>query len=339
MKLLRILAVVVLCLTISATVASGQTWQPLTNQPTFNPGVMLLLTDGTVIMHSEPNCLTCTTTDYSSWYKLTPDSSGSYVNGTWTQIASLPSGYAPLYFGSAVLPDGRVVVEGGEYNCASGSCNAVWTNQGALYDPLKNTWTPVQPPKGWTTIGDAQSVILPNGTYMQANCCTKQQALFNPANLTWNAVGKGKFDINDEEGWTLLPNGKVLTVDAYVFQYDATGTNSEIYNPSSATWTSAGSTIVQLWDSCGGADLASYEVGPAVLRPDGTVFATGANTCGPGHTAVYNSHSGTWAAGPDFPGAYGVADAPAASGVFQPEPLLSSGRTVLRMERHQPNFD
>ncbi len=39
MKLLRILAVVVLCLTISATVAFGQTWQPLTNQPTFNPGV------------------------------------------------------------------------------------------------------------------------------------------------------------------------------------------------------------------------------------------------------------------------------------------------------------
>jgi hypothetical protein len=164
MKLLRILEVVVLSLVISATVASGQTWQPLTNQPSFNPGVMLLLTDGTVIMHSEPNCLTCTTTDYSSWYKLTPDSSGSYVNGTWTQIASLPSGYAPLYFGSAVLPDGRVVVEGGEYNCASGSCNAVWTNQGAIYDPLKNTWTPVQPPKGWTTIGDAQSVILPNGT-------------------------------------------------------------------------------------------------------------------------------------------------------------------------------
>ena len=238
------------------------------------------------IRHEECDFRPCTTTDYSSWYKLTPDSSGSYVNGTWTQIASLPSGYAPLYFGSAVLPDGRV--------------------------SLKNTWTPVQPPKGWTTIGDAQSVILPNGTYMQANCCTKQQALFNPANLTWTAVGKGKFDINDEEGWTLLPNGKLLTVDAYVFQYDATGTNSEIYNPSTATWTSAGSTIMQLWDSCGGADLASYEVGPAVLRPDGTVFATGANTCGPGHTAIYNSHTGTWTAGPDFPGAYGVADAPAA---------------------------
>ncbi len=312
MKLLRKLAVMLAVIIVSSSAALCQTWQPLANQPTFSPGAMLLLTDGTVLVHSEPNCLTCTSTDYSSWYKLIPDSHGSYVNGTWKQVASLPSGYAPLYFGSVVLPDGRVVIEGGEYNCASGSCNAVWTNQGALYDPLKNAWKSVQPPAGWTTIGDAQSVILANGTYMQANCCTTEQALFNPSALTWTNVGKGKFDINDEEGWTLLPNGKVLTVDAYVFKYDASGTNSEIYSPGTATWTSAGSTRVQLWDSCGGSNLASYEVGPAILRPDGTVFYTGANTCGPGHTAIYNSKSGAWTAGPDFPGAYGAADGPAA---------------------------
>jgi len=48
-----------------------------------------------------------------------------------------------------------------------------WTNQGAIYDPVKNGWTSVAPPTGWKTIGDAQSVILPNGTYMQADCCTK----------------------------------------------------------------------------------------------------------------------------------------------------------------------
>src|SRR5437667_6376393 len=248
MRILRILAVVVLSLMISITFAAGQTWEPLTNQPTFNPGVMLLLTDGTVIMHSEPNCLTCTTTDFSSWYKLTPDSSGSYVNGTWSQIASFPSGYAPLYFGSAVLPDGRVIVEGGEYNCATGSCSAVWSNGGAIYDPLKNKWTKVNPPAGWTTIGDAQSVVLANGTYMQANCCTKETALLNPSSLTWTATGAGKFDIHDEEGWTLLPSGKVLTTDAYVFQYDANGTNSELYNPATGAWSSGGSPIGQLWD-------------------------------------------------------------------------------------------
>ena len=37
-----------------------------------------------------------------------------------------------------------------------------------------------------------------------------------------------------------------------------------------------------------------------VLRPDGTVFATGANRCAAGHTAIYNVSAGTWTAGPDF---------------------------------------
>ena len=172
MNRLRMLAVALAVLTLGTSSATCQTWQPLTNQPSFSPGAVLLLTDGTVLAHSEPNCLNCTSTDYNSWYKLTPDSSGSYVHGAWTQVAS-PTGYAPLYFGSVVLPNGHVVVEGGEYDCSSGTCNAAWTNQGAIYDPVKNGWTSVAPPTGWKTIGDAQSVILPNGTYMQADCCTK----------------------------------------------------------------------------------------------------------------------------------------------------------------------
>ena len=64
---------------------------------------------------------------------------------------------------------------------------------------------------------------------MLANCCTVQAALFNPKTLKWTPTGKGKFDTNNEEGWTLLPNTKVLTVDAYVplnIPYDPTGTNS-----------------------------------------------------------------------------------------------------------------
>ena len=70
------------------------------------------------------------------------------------------------------------------------------------------------------------------------------------------------------------PNKKVLTVDAYVRSYDPTGMNFELYNPASGKWTSPGEgTRVQLWDSaadCGGRPFASFEVGPAVLRPDGT---------------------------------------------------------------------
>jgi hypothetical protein len=196
-------------------------------------------------------------TGFPDWWKLTPDQNGSYVNGTWTQIASLPATYSPLYHSTAVLPDGRMIIEGGEYLLSLDQTEFVstWTAQGSIYDPLSNTWTPINPPAGWDSIGDAQSVVLANGTYMQANCCTTEAALLNPATLTWSPTGTNKFDVNDEEGWTLLPNGQVLAVDAYVFAYVPNGTNSQLYNPATGNWSSAGSTIVQLWDSaanCGG---------------------------------------------------------------------------------------
>jgi hypothetical protein len=285
-----------------ASLAGAQSWTPVAKPyPGDGAGAAFLLTDGTVMVHQEQ-----TTND--AWYKLTPDINGSYANGTWSQAASIPF-YSPLFFGSAVLPDGRLIVEGGEYNQG----NAVWTNLGAIYNPKTNKWKKVNPPAGWTTIGDAQATLLNDGTYMQANCCTTQWAYLDPKKLTWTSFsGNGKFDVFDEEGFTLLPNGQILTVDAYVFQYDASGMNSELYNPVNETWTTAGSTKVQLWDShCGVQGDASFEVGPAVLRPDGTVFATGANTCGPGHTAIYSTATGTWAKGPNFPGNVSVADGPA----------------------------
>ena len=245
-------------LLVLAGVALGQTWQPLQHQPTFNASTALLLTDGTVMVHQEGGL---------QWWKLTPDLNGSYVNGTWTQKASLPSNYSPLYYASAVLPDGRLIIEGGEYNFGS----AVWTNLGAIYDPLANKWTAVNPPSGWANIGDAQSVIL-SGTFMLANAVSTQQALLNATTLTWTSTGTGKADSNNEEGWTLLPNGLVLTVDA-----NSNNTHAERYSPRLGKWASAGSTIVQLTDP------GSHELGPAVLRPNGTVFATGAT----GHNAIY----------------------------------------------------
>ena len=78
----------------------GQTWQSISttiNGTTFFPSLPILLTDGTVMVQNNQT---------SDWWKLTPDSSGSYVNGTWKQIASMPDGYAPLYYASAVLADG-----------------------------------------------------------------------------------------------------------------------------------------------------------------------------------------------------------------------------------------
>jgi hypothetical protein len=272
-----------------------------------------LLTDGTVIVHSP-----CT----PNWYKLTPNINGSYVAGTWTQIASLQSGYTPLYFAQAVLPDGRFIINGGEYI----ACQAVWTTLGAIYDPVADSWTPVSPPSGWTTIGDAQSVIRADGTYMLANCCTQQAALLNAGTLTWTATGSGKFDSdrNDEEGWTLLPDSTVLTVDAYTGTGTGTcGSNTERYNPGTGAWTSAGNTPTNLAD-CNGSP-PSYELGPGVLRYNNTVVAFGgrANIVDP--TAIFDLSNNTWSAGPNVPTIGGVnytlADAPAV--------LLPSGNVLF----------
>jgi hypothetical protein len=271
-------------------------WEPVSGVPDFpnGPQTEELMTDGTVLVF-----------DYcsSTVYKLAPDSYGNYVDGTWSQPASLPSGYAPLYFGSAVLPDGKLIVNGGEYNF----CNNVESNLGAIYDPVANTWTSVTGPSGWSQIGDAQSVVLTNGTYMLGNCCNYAQALLNEASMSWTLVGTGKQDQNSEEGWTLLPNGNVLVVNVFDPPY------AQYYSPKANEWEPAGQTPDTL--------VTGYEIGPQTLQPNGNVFVAGAT----GNTAIYNSSTGAWTAGPSFPVINGqqvdVADGPSS--------LLTDGTVMV----------
>jgi hypothetical protein len=274
-----------------------QNLQTLANQPPDSVGLGFLLTDGTVIFQDGNSF---------GWSKLTPDNTGSYVKGTWSQIASLPAGYAPIAFASSMLGDGRLAIVGGEYNFN----NFVLTNLGAIYDPVADTWTALSPPMGWAYIGDSPSVVLPGGQFLVGRKLDMLMAELDPSSLQWTAVAStGKSDFNAEEGWTLLPDGSVLTFDV------KKAPNSERYIPSLAMWVTAGSTIVDLHSpsnsGClaygGGCYFPPGEVGPAVLRPDGTVFATGSkSTAGPGHTAVYTppivlTDPGTWTVGPDFP--------------------------------------
>jgi len=80
--------------------------------PTFTPDVALLLTDGTVMVHDYQEA--------SKFWRLTPDIHGSYVSGTWSEMAQLPAGYEPTFFSSAVLADGRVVADAAPAELLSG---------------------------------------------------------------------------------------------------------------------------------------------------------------------------------------------------------------------------
>ena len=301
MKAFRTFGIALLALLAWSSIASAQepfaagTWTKTTKAPASAVAHALLLNDGSVLVnsfffsnHADP------------WYRLVPDKTGSYINGTWTSAGTLPSGYNPLYFASSLLPTGQVVVMGGEYNNGSG----VWTTLGALYNPNTKTWTSLAAPSGWTSVGDAQSIILPNGHMMMANCCTTQEAILTLSGTTptWTATGTGKSDWNDEEGWTMLPGGKILTVDAYV-PSGCCKLGYQIYDPTTGAWTTpSNNTVVNL------VDPGSLELGPMPLLPNGTVFAAGATT----NNAIYTVSTGTWASAPKFGGTLDIADGPAA---------------------------
>ena len=270
-------------------------------RPPFYPGTMLLASDGSVLIHSEP-----VSGGTSDWYKLTPDPKGSYANGTWSKIASMPGGYNPLYFASAILPDGRMIVEGGEYLGG----NPVWTNKGAIYNPVTNTWQSVAPPGGWANIGDAQSDVLANGTFVLSQACqnctspngtlSTAVALFNATGLNWLTLsGQGKNDPNDEEGWTLEPSGQLLTVDTWLTP------TTELFNSNTLNWSFAGNTVKSP------VNAPAAEIGPQVEMPGGNTFVVGAgsgaeapapcNTHSPAPTALYNFSAGKWVNGPPIP--------------------------------------
>src|SRR3984957_21355983 len=121
--MLRMFATSSAMLLILLAAAAAQTWTPLTNQPGADVGAMLQLRDGRILVHEEQ------AGNSRAWHILTPDSTGSYVNGTWSSGGLLPTGYAPWFFGSQVLLDGKtVVVEGGEYNGGRQG----WTTLGAI---------------------------------------------------------------------------------------------------------------------------------------------------------------------------------------------------------------
>jgi Galactose oxidase, central domain len=99
-----------------------------------------LLTDGSILFQGGL---------LQDFYRFKPDSKGSYVNGTYFPAAALPSNYIPYATSGGVLPDGRVLLIGGEYTLLSNNTlTFAFTNQMAVYDPKADKWTMVAPPSG-----------------------------------------------------------------------------------------------------------------------------------------------------------------------------------------------
>jgi hypothetical protein len=292
-------------------VPSGGTWEEISTNVTAGWGQPMLLSNGDIMIQTSPGGA-----QSNVWYTLAPGPDGNYGDGTLTKIA--PMGLARLAYGSAVLPNGDVMIYGGEYS-GSGS-SETFVNSGQIYNPLTNTWktiasipTSLDPTN---LFGDDPLEVLPNGEVLAGYLAGTQTFIYNPATNTWSA-GPTKIDpgvsgfteSTDEESWVKLPGtgGNILNYDLWGSLNENPG-YGQYLDTSSMKWVSTGSVPVPL------SNTVEYELGPALLLPTGQVLQIGANGTGgsPTNTAFYNPGSNTWSAGPTIPNGQTADDAPGA---------------------------
>jgi hypothetical protein len=248
--------------------------------------MMMLLSDGAVMVEGGSGNAS------TAWYKLTPDSTGSYIQGTWSKLASMH--LARTDFASNVLTDGRVFVLGGEYSGPNSALNL--TNTGEIYDPVANTWTNV-PNFPLPVFGDDPSEVLPDGRVLAGYKLGPQTYIYDPTTNSWSATG-GKLhnDTSREETWMKLPDNSILSYDITSSIVSGTG-HAQRYLPSVGKWVDAG-TVPVLLSTPG----VAHEIGPALLLPDGRALFLGAT----GKIAFYTlpanpTDPGSWTDGPAIP--------------------------------------
>lgn len=190
-------------------------WQPLTNQaPSGNNGVQIMIqgTDGTILVQSF---------DGQSWMKLTPDAMGSYVNGTWSTLATEP--IARLYFASQIMPDGRLFVAGGEYSGPGLLAN--WSNTGEIYDPLADTWTPIAP--------YPNQPHCPRVNYVSGNTTSGSAAITGVYPYTSGLfVGEQVFGFGIPSGATIVSVGSVTQITISAAATQTVSANAIFFNAS-----------------------------------------------------------------------------------------------------------
>jgi hypothetical protein len=256
----------------------------------------MLLTDGSVMVHGGGGA------NSAAWYKLTPKGI-SYAAGGWSTL--LPMSKPRLFFGSNILPNGKVMVLGGEYTGPNTTPATVTDdNTGEIYDPTTNTWSPMATfPQ--SQFGDDPTEVLPDGRVLGGYISGSATYFYNPTTNSWapNVALKLNLDnSSDEESWVKLPDGSILSYDIYGSLNNGVP-SAQKYVPSLGQWVSAGTLPALLSTSA-----VALELGPAFLLPDGRVFFVGGNN----NTAYYTPSTNTWTAGPALPSGLVGADVPGA---------------------------
>ncbi len=187
----------------------------------------------------------------------------------WAPTGSMTT--ARQHFTGTLLPDGDVLVAGGEDGFETYLAGA------EFYDPTTGTFTPTGSLNQARAF--ATATLLPDGEVLAAGglgtgpVALSSAELYDPRTGKWTLTGPMNQEGSNLSS-VLLPNGNVL-VEGFV-----TGIGAELYDPTTGMWTNTG--------PLGGPGYFNT----ATLLPNGDVLAAGGDTTA---AALYDPATNDWA--------------------------------------------
>jgi hypothetical protein len=185
------------------------------------------------------------------------------ATGTWTSTGSLATGRGGHT--ATLLPNGKVLVTGGENYNGKGNGARTSLASAELYDPATGTWTSTGSLATGryyhtATLLPSGKVLVAAGGVINSSLYLASAELYDPASETWTATGS-LATARQFHTMTMLPSHKLLV---------AGGSNSsgylmsaELYDPASETWMATGDLITARHDHT------------ATLLPNGKVLVAG----------------------------------------------------------------
>ncbi|WP_437960169.1 kelch repeat-containing protein [Sorangium sp. So ce119] len=185
---------------------------------------------------------------------------------------------------ATVLPDGRVLVTGGDRDeVIDGVEHGLKIDSAEVFDPASETWSPIPPMP--TARSQHTASLLSDGRVLVAGGQgawpdLDSAEVFDPASGMWRAVAP-MVDARSQHTASLLPDGRVLVAGG---NGDGSLASVEVFDPASSVWSRAD-------------DMANarHELTMTAL-PDGRVLAAGgyAQSAVTNSAEVFDPTSGTW---------------------------------------------
>jgi N-acetylneuraminic acid mutarotase len=188
------------------------------------------------------------------------------ASNTWKALANMKA--ARAFHTATRLENGRILVNGGDPGGGSATAAA------ELFDPTNNAWGPAVPnmPAArvfhTATLLPNRLVLVTGGDLSGGGNATAISEVYNPNSNTWVRLVKNMLTARMFHTATLLDNGKVLVVGGQSTLGGRPIASTEVYDPSTATWTT-------------GSSLGIARVGQSTtLLQDGAVLVAGGDPTG-----------------------------------------------------------